>query len=676
MQLFNDFPPGLWLVKRIDRFHFSHNDSESALVDVDMQKLPFEKVASLHCLSQEAIAELLGKPPGSSNQPNPPIRRWQMLAGYLGLLQAGDVIEAGRKISKLPTQRATIEISTANRPKDIRFADGERYLEKPPTWSQGIPYRVLNSFEYLMATGLESGYANPNLHITRTRCLVIQYGDVEYILPKMVVFQAFYCLNSRLINALCNKAWPDAAGEVISFHVYDSGIGTRVDPETGAWDIVLTTGMDRDFGSQLALYWFDPFARACITALYTEALADSQVSQGAHGRGWLASANIPHALRPTPLKLDVEGYVLRKYRPNSKEKDRRRFLITSILGSSWPLKDQVIRVELHNSGEKGEEQVPAPEDRPYQHGQSSVEGDPNAMATSNADPLVTSATNVFRGSEFKYFDAPKPEKQPKKTSKIYASGAPPMNDGPSTVVSAGTPNYSAAAPPKASVVKSARDPSQQFDLLMRMMDRLLQYGVIDTFKVCAPDDPTYLVQRNGLCCWTLVSAECRISRTLPRSGWELIKVKRSGGNNPTERPTFNRYPRCVLILSIKIEEVSIIIFEIEPRPTERSRFRLVGFVQQNPIESRWVGPTLDAIRKCEGTFELKQVGQIFSSLTDRPPQVRKHAHRRAISSQVNQLDNSELNEHVLGDWFLSLAESAGGDCRSRKALLDNRPAPH
>ena len=675
MQLFSQFPPGLWVVKRIDNFHFSHNDSESALVDVDLQRLPFDNVALVRGLQQGALAELLGKPPANPSlptEPPQPFIRLQMLAGYLGLLQAGDVVEAGRQTSRLPTQRAMIGISTANPPKDIRFDDRGHELERPPKWTAEFPYHALNKFEYLMSAELDALQANPNLRISKTRCLVIEHAEVEYILPKMVIFQAYYCLNSPFINALCNKPWKDAAPEVISFDNYESGIGTRIDAETGAWDIVLRTGVDFDFGRQLALYWFDPFARACTTSLYTESLADNQTRRGAHGRGWLASANIPHALSENPLKLSVEGYLLRKLRPGSKEKDRRRFLITSILGSSWPLQNQVIRVELHNSNSKGEVQVPDPGERPYQNGQAPVEGDPGAVATSNADPHAASAVNAFQGTPFAYLDAPPLQEQPKQTSKVYGAGIPPDSEGASAEVSAGTPGYSADAPPKADIIKSHRDPSQQFDFLMRMMERLRDYAVIDSYCCCGPNDPTFLVERNGLPCWTLVSSTHREAGSLPRKGWELVKVPVPKSSRSAGKPTFTRHARCVLILSIMIAGTEIILFEVEPRPSETSAYRLVAFERERPIESHWVGPTLDAIRKSKGTFDEKQVSRTFSWLTARHPTTRKHMYRTVHDSSTNKKVVCDLNEHALGHWLLGVAATAGVDPTIRRARLDAR----
>lgn len=161
-------------------------------------------------LDQGALAELLGEPPANPSlppEPPQPFIRLQMLAGHLGLLQAGDIVEAGRQTSRLPTQRALIGISTANPPKDIRFDDRGRELERPPQWTAEFPYHALNKFEYLMATELDALQANPNLRISKARCLVIEHAQVEHILPKMVIFQAYYCLNSPFINALCNKPW-------------------------------------------------------------------------------------------------------------------------------------------------------------------------------------------------------------------------------------------------------------------------------------------------------------------------------------------------------------------------------------------------------------------------------------------------------------------------------------
>lgn len=659
-------------MKRIDHFHFAHNNSESSLVDVDLQRMPFQDVKHLHTLHPDYVAEILGRPPANSVravQPPQPFIRRQILAGYLGLIKVGDLVEAGRRIAKLPTQRAKITVSSSNPPIDITLEDRRRELNRPKDWNSKYPYHALNKFEYLLPTEFDERVTNPNLSISNTRCLIIQYGKVEYVLPKIVIFQSYYCLSSKFINALCNKPWKKAAEDVISFDKYESGIGTRIDEETGAWNLVLRTGVDFEFGRILALFLFDPFANACITSLYSQSVIDNQARNSSHGRGWLASANIPHQVSDFPLTLVVEGYFLRKFRPSFNEADIRRFLITSIVGSSWPLQNQIIRIELHNSNLRGETQTADPMDRPYRSGKAPVEGSDDAIATSDEDPNAASAINEFRRTQFTYIDAPPLQRQVKNSSKIYASADAVRSDGASLEVSAGTPLHGSDRPAKAEVIKSERDPSEQFSFLVRFLERLCKYRVIDSYACCGPDDPNYLVERNGLACWTLVSSRFIKSKKLPRTGWEIVKMPKHG-SAIVGKPSYTRHARSVLIISIRISGTTIVLFEVEPRPSETSAYKLVAFQLQRPLDTAWVVPVLDGIRKCEGIFDEKEIGHVFSSLTSDIPSTRKHSYRTVLDESTNKRVVCDLNDNALGHWLLSVAETAGAETTSRAFRLN------
>lgn len=650
MQLFEDFPKGLWVVKRIDRFHFSHNDSESALVDVEMQKLPFEDPRLVSGLNGIALAEILGRPPmtnlaGAQQHSRPFIKR-PMLAGYLNALKSGDVICSGSKISSLPTCRVDLELTVSNSPNDIRYEDLRGVLAKPAGWSQALPYRALNPFEYLMA--MDGDQPNDQLRTKRSRCLVIQHLGTEYILPKLVIFQAFYCINTNLINTFCNGPWTTSASRAISFRQYESGLATTVNETTGSWDIVVEQAMSLEAARSLALFWFDPYARACADALHTASRQDS----GIHGNGWLASANIPYQLTDTPLKLKVEGFVLRSFNAWASPEVRKRFLITSILESSWPLQKQVIRASTHNSNEKGEVQASEIEDRAYRRGQEPVEGDVNATGTSKSDPQTMSASNKFDGHQFRYSDAPPLEPLHKQSSKRYISGLPPDADGVSALVSAGTPSHATDAPAKADITKASRDPLQQFYFLIQLMEDLVAKNVIESYTCCGPDDTDLLVDRNGLPCWSLLSRANRVRGTIPRKGWEIVKVHRFAVGS--SKSFAMRYPRCVLILSIIISGTEIILFEIEPRPSETSAYRLVAFIREAPIESLAVGVALNAIREAEGRFGTADLSSIFSSLTTRIPSTRKHAYDSSTDPDTGEISVSGLHSGTLGHWLVSI----------------------
>jgi hypothetical protein len=646
MQLFEDLPlpPGLWLVKWIDRFQLGH-DSEAPKVGVALQKLTAQSVDEVTRLPNTAIAELLGSRPRTSEAgeiEQPIITNRVIQAGYLPILSVGEVIEGGSQVTRLPPQTREVRLTHDTALADVRVGSP---LAPPPDWSASAPFRVLNRFEYQLG-GIPG--------IQESRCLVFRFNGTEYILPKMVIFRAFYGFSSKMINALCSGPWPEKVKEVISFAPYKSGLFTGVDEDSGAWNIVLQTGVPLSHAAALALLWFDPYGRKQAESLYTDSLRQNDGRRGADGRSWHAGANIPHRLDLGPFKMRVQGFGLRPFRPSQRGSSVERFLITAITASTWTLPDQEVRVATHNSNAQGEQQYPAPEDRTYWRGKRPVEGDPDAEGTSTSDPSAQDSVNIFSATTFEYLNEPRVAPQRKKTNQVFPPSPPASADPPSMLVSAGEPTYAKVPTSPADVQERIRARSKQFEFLIQALDELVSDGQIDSFEACAPTDRALLITRNGLPCWSLLSPKDLRTGKVPSSGWEVIhRDEPSEPDRQEEARTQTRYARCALILEIHRASQSIVLIEIEPRPTE-SAYCIAAFEKSQHLLPWLVSLVLDAIREHEGRLRSLDLDSVFAPITSNPVAVLKHPYKHEETTQKKLGPIIGLRADLLGNALLRL----------------------
>jgi hypothetical protein len=637
MQLFEDrpLPPGLWLVKWIDRFQLGH-DSDAPKVTVALQKLPFETAAALSRLSKQEIAEILGTKPrvaGADELPAPTFAGRSMQAGYLPILDIGDVVSPDGPVGRLPRIARTVTLDRRTY-KDDLFVRST--LRPPPDWSVSVPFRVLNRFEYQLA-GIQG--------VHDSRCLMFRHGRTEYIVPKTTIFRAFYGFSSKAINAFCSGPWPETAKELISFKQYKSGIFTGIDPASGAWHIVLESGVPSQHAHRLALLWFDLYARKQAESLYTDSLIQNRGRRG-QNLSWFASANIPHTLDAEPFTMAVQGFSLRPFRPSRSDETMERFLVTAITGSSWPPADQEIRWELHNSNAKSGDQPAGTSDRPYRPGKPPVEGDQEATGTSTSDPSANDAVNIFFASTFEYLTEPKLVRQRKDSHEAFPPAPPPQVDGASMLVSTGEPTYSEAAAAPADALDRARARSQQFEFLVRALDQLVALGKVDSFEPVGSTDPTFGSTRNGMPCWNLLKNFDRRSGRVPKTGWEVVRDGES--EQASDNGAFHsRHARCVLILRIQLGDKSALLLEIEPRPTDTSAYCMMVFEQDQAVQPWLVAPVLDFIRETEGRLRGNDLKSAFASLTSNPVTLLKHWYERERDEETGQERVTGLRTDIL-----------------------------
>ncbi len=625
MQLFNDdpLPAGLWLIKWIDRFQFGH-DAEAAKVGVALQKLPVDSVDQLADLKGDDIQALLGTKPGRQSAPDSGQAQQQamftgrlLLAAYLPELQIGDVIESTQRVGRLPFKVRKVQLDTRIILEALCIGET---LEKPADWTVSAPFRVLNSFEYRIAGGIED--------VLKSRCVIFRHDNTEYILPRMTIFKAFYGLNSKIISALLSNPWPTAVQELLSFRDYKSGIFTDSEPTTGPWHVVLQPGVDRQLAAPLALLWCDAQGRKHATALHTDSRAQNQQRRGSDGRHWFASAEIPHRLGPDPFKMTFQGYELRARNP-WRSQGPKRFMVSAIAASSWSLPDQIIFVEHHKSNAEGEEKLPADDDRPYRRGRPAVEGDPDAVATSTEDPDAKESVSIFLSGAFEFLNKPKVEDQKKALSQQFAKSTQMTSGNASLLVSGGAPTHAAVAPAPAEMRQLIRQSALQFEFLIRALEALQAAGRIDKFESIEPVQADLAVLRNDVLCWSLLERKDRQKRRVPKAGWEVVKeVSPLPAEASAQRWLVPRHARCVLILRIQVNGRRLVLFEIEPRP-KGSGFFMFAFQEQNPIDRFNVELVLSHIRGHEGSIPDHELSSVFWPITSAQVFKLRHSYQYA-----------------------------------------------
>lgn len=631
MLFFKELPPGLWVIKWIDRFYLGRGEAESPFVHVALQQLPSDDLSAITRLGQEDVAYLLGRRPGASSQIPTLFRNERVLAGYLPLLRIGDIARDGAIVGRLSSVRASVTLSSSSEAKSRLVSDE---LPSPKDWSAGV-YRLLNRFDFHLG-GI------PDIH--KAECLVVRQNNLDYIFPKMVIFQTFYGFHTRMVNALCGGPWRLTAKSVISFDHYESGISTALDEESGAWRIVLGMGVKSDLAPALALLWFDAFARAETDALYTDALAQNAGVRSGDSRSWFTRANIPHRFDHRPFRMDVMGFPLRAFMPSAPDGGVKKFLVTSIVRSSWSLPDQVILWELANSNAKGAEQSETTARKPFGGSRRPVEADPDAVATSDQDPDAGSSVNLAYPSAFEFIEKPKTRQQVKAKSKTYPEGGAVTVDGPDSIISSGNPVHGDGRPARGDAEQRVRKPSKLFLHLLAALEELVRLGTVQSFEpVPPPGEAGLLIVRNGIPCWCLLRPGDRKSNRVPKTGWEVIHDSLIVNGVDVPR----RYARCMLIMRVVVRDRPVILMEIEPRPGESS-FCIYAFEQDQELVSWYVEHVMSEIRVQLGRLSAGSLARVFEPLTVNPVCALKHSYVYSPGAPKDRAEAVGVDAGALG----------------------------
>lgn len=551
MPIIDEFPKdeAYRLVKWIDKFTLPHLTTRSTSVTLRLQRLPITRHRELNRLTRERAIALLPLDRSESAQD-----RFTSVAVHAGLLphfSIGKVFRGQQLVGELPTSRATLTLPDAETScSEVMIGED---LERPSGWS--YPYKQILASEF---GGIQGEFS-------RSRCLVYRDATgLEYVIPRAVIFQRFYALQRELANAFTSGPWARTKSRIVYEGHLRSGLKTQIDPATGAWHVILQTHVEDDFARLAALLYFDDYAKSCAESIYTSMLADRHGN--AHGP-WFASARIPFRAERKPLRLDVKGFALPPRFGRKEENEHRKilkrcFLVTSILGSTWPSYTPQIAAGRLNSGEKGKEQIPAEGEKPYIGNLHGRPAGSELVTTSSVDASASHGDLVTLEDTFSWLDGPEPEKLAKDSSQLYESRPTPP-PSPPDLASGGERGHQteSAAPAHHKVL--IRDPVNRFRYLMEAFDQLQQAKELDRHFIIQPSVPSQVAQCGGLVCWNFLNETARRTGRWPATGWRMLERARGMG--------FDRSPgkpRSALVVRIEFQQYVGYWFEIETRASE------------------------------------------------------------------------------------------------------------
>lgn len=552
MPIIEEFPKddAYRLVKWVDKFTLPHLTTRSTSVTVRLQQVPFQRHSDLNRLTRESAVALL--PLDRTDAGQAQYTSVAVHAGLLPHLAIGRVYQGQRLVGELPTRQATLTLVDAELScHEIKI--GEE-LPAPAGWT--YPYKQLLSREF---GGIQTEFG-------ASRCLVfVDASGIEYVIPRALIFQRFYAIQRELANAFTSGPWTQTRHSIVYEGQLKSGLETRIDPATGAWHVILQTHVDNDFARLAALLYFDDYAAARAESIYTGMLSDRRANVHAP---WFASAQIPFRAEAKPLRLQVKGFMLpprlgRREGGGKPVVHKQSFLVTSILGSSWPSYTPPIKAGRLNSGDKGKEQLPAQGDRPYANRLRARPAGSEMVTTSATDASAAQGDAVTLEDTFSWLDGEEPEKLTKDRSQLYSDSdlrpAPPPPDA----ASGGERTHQGgnAAPAHHKVL--VRDSVNRFRYLLDAFELLHSAGDLQRYTVFQPAISSQLAQCGGLSCWNFLDDMARRTGRWPSAGWRMLERARGVG---TER-TLGK-PRCVLVVRIEVGSHLGYWFEIETRTTE------------------------------------------------------------------------------------------------------------
>lgn len=542
------------MVKWIDQFRLPHLSTKTASVLVLLQKIPIDQQHRLRWLEREDIQSQLGKPYRFKDEV---VFRddLRVHVGALPLINIGDVFLNTQRIGYLPRTKLSVTIpDIEGSQRTVRLEENQN---KPLGWGENIPHKILNGFEFI---GTLSRFP-------KSQCVVFEHNDTTIVIPKTVIFTRFFVPHRALANAFTNGPWSLQQENIVHIHETESGLRTGISPE-GHWKIVLRDKVPSAYAPLVALLYFDPFARKCAEAIYSEALR----ARGRQDGPWHCSADIPFRNASSPYRFQFSGYYLTEFRAKQPGATRRKFLVTQISGSSYP--SYAPDTILHERGNSNEE-APDAEDiqtvnepPPYSAKPKTRKPNENTGVDSTVDANPNYTSTELPGDEFSWFGAPHLKKMEKKISKRRVGPSKPIDSTPPTDdVSVGNDGYNQGnIPPGVSYIR-VREPDKRFEHILRAFQTLKDNETIQEYRLFSPQSPLQGVYRGANLCWNFLDEESRFSGNWPTRGWSILKKQEPVNDLPQKS-----IPRSALVVGVKVGPITGYWIEIECRPKEKNGY--------------------------------------------------------------------------------------------------------
>lgn len=613
MVKFEGFPEddALWMVKCIDRFRLPHAATESASIDVRLQRVEASSARELARASRQQIHDLFG---GNERGPSA-FRNVRVHAGSLPALRPGQLFQNGEYRAELPAQIISVELPHAETSGHAGRLD--ELLDPPEDWPRRRPYPRLLAQEFDL---LEAEWRHQKV-------LVLDGGDRDIILPRTVIFQRCYGPHSEMADAFASGNWETVRPRLLSDADFDNGLKTRAAPELNEWHLVLETLIPNGFRWHVALFAFHEYAQQQARALYSEAQA--QRARRKNDPFWFCTATLP--FDPNyPLTLRLKGYGLRPVPGRPKG----TFLVTSIIGAKLGQPLPRLAYGRANDGTDAPEVVEVDAPKPYlgKEGRDRKSRDHRKVGSTCAPP-TGGAVSAFPTDTFEWVGNLDERLLEKRTSKRYVGGFHPSVPSGDGADSTAKPIAGGSAGRHLQMALEVRPRIAHFHNLIECLLALRKSQQISGFNVVQPENSDLRAESDGHIVWDLTEREVKSFGARPKRWWRMI--------TPLGCKDRILLGRTLLVVEATWESSTALLFEIECRPKERGyRMPAMIFDASRPRNIDVLcGRMLREIVDREGRNLAKASHEIASAAGGRGGAYR---HRYVAQGGQKRLDSGNL----------------------------------
>jgi hypothetical protein len=541
---FLDFPAGedLWCVKWIDGYRQAHAASRSPSIGVLLQKLPLATARDVLKLDKQNVQAFLRRPFNAESI----YKSARVHTGSLPGLRIGQVYRSQKRVATLRSEHYQINLPHGGESGVIVTCGQE--LERPAGWE--APFRVLNPGQFELPTPFRA-----------SRCLLLRDPSrkADIVIPCTLIEQTYYFPHSEFTKAFARGPWTKVQSDLIFLGAMESGLKTRVDPDTGEWQVILQSKVRDPYAPLLALLYFDPFASACAESLYSCALQD----RGNDARAvWFASGRIPFS-KQSSLRLELRGFWL----AHSARKGSETFLASHIAAYDWPLNLPPIASERRNSGKDSPEAREVEGGRPFAQSESVRRAPEGNQVSAQNDGSPDYETDNYEGVGISFLSPPILRTLEKKSHQHFGKSTvfPPNPTEDPNVGSTGASSSRAGSDRKAQVESANLPEAANLVLLLRAIEKSQSKGVITGHAVLEPASTSMRADRKGINCWNFLDEATRSSGKSPKRGWCVLNPR-----GQSETGASAPMPRAALVVCVYLGDRQIIWIEIERRATEKA----------------------------------------------------------------------------------------------------------
>lgn len=528
MAIIDRFPndESLWLIRWIDEVRKSRSNSRSSSIMVLIERLDLTRDQVIRSSANE-VATIF-------SQGVRPQQKIEVLIGYLPGLAIGQIYRNGKLVCDLPSSTRLIDVDDCERfGQDVQVRDP---VTPPKDWDLQYAYPALSGNEFK----LDSDFL-------RSRVLAFELNRNIYIIPRTTIFRTFYGCHSEMAKAFTTGNYITAMDRLACSTQLKSGLKTGIDVENNEWHIILNTLVHDDYARQIAILYFDKFAKKCAQEIYARHLQQRKFYDEYSAS--FITAKIPYT---GAMTLRLSGFELEK----AKTRRLQRFLVTSITGHTIPNYIPVIKYERYNSNADGEHIVDMQDEIYNPNSNSSFEPTPNELSlVSNEDPDSNTESFYHNLLSTEHIDAPPLEKIKKQSSQKFRKKPVKKPNSTNGKGSSGENGTGRPGVSRVTVGSVIGKPIRTFETILSAFRSLQAKNIIDKFIQIQPDNEIRRTDRAGIVGWNFLDRFARKGDKWPKRSWAVVRLKKND--------SISTHLRSALIIEVHCGERIGVWIEIE-----------------------------------------------------------------------------------------------------------------